>query len=319
MPWGYCESKVLPADLAVSVPPVKLTAVSFSSSSEGSGSSGDLTLTNSGDLSIIHAVVVTDFLDDKGNPLLTMPFYFRDDTRLDEEAKNNFREEADWMPVAGLAERRYGMITHGGLSHAIRPGESWRVAGDSNIQLTTCPARVRVTLVALHYLDGTVWADSSPDLHLDPAVVVSRAISKKWGALRFSQQESPLIAGSDLLLNVRITSAGCPVIEPTDSNTDVTNWAQSLVSGLSFVPAMDRGSPSEEEIAILLRYLPKTGSKKKWTSIGLPKTFLVLTLRPASSRSFLVPESDQRKDFVLVYLNGSGLVTAKPTDSGCTQ
>jgi len=234
----FCESKDMPVTLAVNAP-AELRSISFFSSSNNEGSLGDMILANTGDKPIIHAVVVTDFLDRDGTRLLTMPFFFRDDTRLDEEMKNNFREETDWMPP-GLAARRTG-ITHGVLSHAIRPRESWEIAGISDILLTTCPARVRVTLLASHYSDGTVFVDSSPDLHLEPVIDMSWAINSEWGALRFSLHESPVAPGSDVLAKLRIAADGCPIVQATDKDSAITSWLQQVVSSLSFVPAMDSG------------------------------------------------------------------------------
>jgi len=304
----------MPVTLAVNAP-AELRSISFFSSSNNEGSLGDLTLTNTGDKPIIHAVVVTDFLDRDGTRLLTMPFFFRDDTRLDEEMKNNFREETDWMPP-GLAARRTG-ITHGVLSHAIRPRESWEIAGISDILLTTCPARVRVTLLASHYSDGTVFVDSSPDLHLEPVIDMSWAINSEWGALRFSLHESPVAPGSDVLAKLRIAADGCPIVQATDKDSAITSWLQQVVSSLSFVPAMDSGRNRDEEMPLLKHYLRDSKPDYRWATGKLPPALLVLTIIPSNEfDSFLVPESDQRKDLALVFLNGFP-ITAQPTGSGC--
>ncbi len=311
----FCESKSLPVTLAVNSPSAQLRSFSFFSSSDSAGSFADLTLTNGGNEPIIHAVVVTDFLDRSGTRLLTMPFFFRDDTRLDEEAKDHFREETDWMPI-GLAERQTG-VTDGVLSHALQPGESWRVASGSDILLTTCPAQARVTLVALHYLNGAVSVGSSPDLHLEPAIDMSGAISYEWGALRFSQRESPLAPGRDVLLKLRIAADGCPVIQTTDKENTITSWVQQLISGLAFVPAMDGTELRDEEIPLLIHYLSNAKPDNRWAEGRLPTALLILTLVPnIEFSSFDVPESDQRKDLTVVLLNGFP-ITAEPRDSKC--
>src|ERR1700750_959846 len=63
----FCESKDIPVALAVHASPIKIRSFSFSSSSYNHGSSGNLTLVNTGNKPVIDAVIVSDLLDGNGN------------------------------------------------------------------------------------------------------------------------------------------------------------------------------------------------------------------------------------------------------------
>ena len=76
-----CAITNMPVEIATDRSIIKLD--SFSVYGTTDYTMGSFDLTNEGKNPIIHAAIVVDLLDATGNRLLSLPLFFRDDSRLD--------------------------------------------------------------------------------------------------------------------------------------------------------------------------------------------------------------------------------------------
>jgi hypothetical protein len=139
----FCEALTIPLDVAVEDSAVKLSSFTFASNYQQI-SMGGLTLTNTGNTSITDAVIAADLLAEDGSRLLSMPFFFRDETANGRTANLPFGETS-WMPP-GFAERSRDYVKRSGSSHALEPGDSWLISGVNNLLL-------RMPGKSTHYAD----------------------------------------------------------------------------------------------------------------------------------------------------------------------
>jgi len=189
-------------------------------------SAGHFVLVNLTGKPITRILIVAEFLDEKDQAMISIPFY----------AATNQELLKDPSP--------FHLLSRGWIDIAVGAGQSIVLSGFTYEVTTRCPVKAQVSLVEISFSDGTKLQHQLGHPEVEPSIEQARPLD-----LATFPGQKPFQG------DFKVTFApDGQISEISSSQSDeIRNWFRSQLSKWCFVPKFRDGRPVSSELTLVFR------------------------------------------------------------------